>query len=139
MVSVSVRWTSASLFTTSRIRRVGEHSEDGKIQGRNSYVVDHVHPHSSAFLALVGIGRRHGSGNLLDDNSDKILLRLSTDEDPVLVDVDEDYVDIERWQATGNVQLSDLLGDTDTLIFREGLRVGEDAPERHVGGFGGEE
>jgi|ERR1712230_114771 len=139
MVLVSVRWTSAGLFTTSRNRPVEEQQQDGEMQGMNSYVVDHVHPHPPAFLALLGIGRRHGSGDLLDDNSDKILLRLSADENPVLVDVDEDYVDIECGQATGDVQRGDTLGDPDTLIFGEGLGVGEDAPERHVGGFGGEE
>jgi hypothetical protein len=105
-----------------------------------TYVVDHVHPHCPAFSAILGIRRRHGSGNLLDDNSDKILLRFSADENPVLIDVDEDYIDIKRGQATGDVQLSDILGDSDTLVFGEGLRVGKDAPERHVGdtGIGGE-
>jgi len=98
-------------------------------------LVDHVHPPFSFLLPVFRFRRRHGPGDLFDDDPHKVRVGFSPDPQPVVANVDEDDIDVERGQPARHVQLGDLLGQHGALVVREGGGVAEDAPERHLDRF----
>lgn len=110
-----------------------EETGTGGLKPGQCYLIDHIHPSSPPTLPFFGFGRSHGPCNLLDDDSDKILLGLSPDKNLGFVDIEENDVDVEGRQATRDVKLGDLGGQRRALSGRKGLGVGEDTPEWHLG------
>ena len=97
----------------------------------HSYLVDCVHPALSKLPAFLSRNIRQCPCNLLDHYPHEICLLLATDVHGVLGSVDEDDVDIKRWEAAGDVQRCNGRGEGQALGRCECCGVGEDPPERH--------